>query len=387
MKKWFILFGLLLVGTLGWYGLVSSWFLTFTSDAKVISKTSPNVFLDSQELNSIVVVFQSSDNLKNHTLHSSCETSTEFLESYEDLYFFKISYLSANCESPNLTLRKWEEILVNTLFKVNFIKKADLFTFLVDYPDSHLEDVGALYKSTINANAAFRTYTGDNIGKYYTFLKGQRKLLEAEYKKELVDSILEWRKEIYLMPVPGHTITDHVGRIPNAPRPYRSAYTDGIHHGWDIFAPLWTDTVALDDGVIIRIVRGFGYEDLSTIKKTNTLSYEDQLNNLDILRWNQVWLKTRKWDVIFYSHLEDVSEDISEWDMVTKWTYFGGIGVSWVPEIGYSDYHLHFAVQKNPYDLNKIGSYTMMDYMKWDWSFKWDTASHILKHKAEVFAH
>jgi murein DD-endopeptidase MepM/ murein hydrolase activator NlpD len=50
--------------------------------------------------------------------------------------------------------------------------------------------------------------------------------------------------------------------MPNFSRAYRKGYTDGIHHGWDIFAPNETPVQALDHGIIVRTVRGFQFEDL-----------------------------------------------------------------------------------------------------------------------------
>ena len=333
----------------------------------------------------MVLVFKSNENIKNHVLHSSCDTETEFLDVYQNLYFFKVTYTWDTCDNPNLTLKNGDNILVNTLFKVNLVNKTTLFNFLVDYPDSHLEDVQKLYGKDIQKNSIYASYNGDNIWKYYKYLKGQRKLYESEYKKELVDDILEWRNEKYLLPVPGYNISNSPTDLPNAPRWYRASYTDGIHHWWDVHSPAWAKVVTIDDGIIVRIVRGFQYEDLSQIKRGTNLTEDDKLKNLDILRGSQVWLKTRKWDVIFYSHLDEVSEDIEEGDMIKKDTYIWTVWVSWVPEIWYDDYHLHFAIQKNPYDLNKVGSYSFDDYMKWDWSFKWKSATYIIENKHKVF--
>ena len=387
MKKWFLFLAILLVGSIGWYSFVSSWFLSYDSEIKLVSQTSPSVFLDSDKLNNVVVVFKSNQNLKNHILQSSCDTETEFLDSHKSLYFFKVTYLDPSCSNPNLTLKKDENIIVHTLFQINLVNKSTLFNFLVDYPNSHLEEVNKLYARDIQKNTIYANYSWDSMWKYFSYLKWQRKLYEAEYKKELVDYILQWRWEKYLIPVPGYHISDHAGRLPNAPRWYRAWYTDGIHHWWDIYAPLWADTVALDDGMIVRIVRGFEYEDLWKINRGPDLTKRDKLINLDILRWNQVWLKTRKWDVVFYSHLRDVSDDIQEGDMVTSGTYLGSVWVSWVPEVWYDDYHLHFAVQTNPYNLSKVWSYTFDDYMEWDWLYRWETSDHIIDHKHEVFFH
>ena len=387
MKKWFLFLVILLVGSIGWYSFVSSWFLSYDSEIKLVSQTSSSVFLDSEKLNNVVLVFKSNQNLKNHVLNSSCDTETEYIDNYKSLHFLRVTYLDADCNNPNLTLKKDDNILVHTLFKINLVNTSTLFNFLVDYPNSHLEDVNTLYQRDMQKNSIYANYTWDNIWKYFNYLKWQRKLYEAEYKKNLVDSILDGREKTYLLPVPGYNITDDHSRLPNAPRWYRAWYTDGIHHGWDVYAPLGSDIVSIDDGLIVRIVRGFQYEDLWQIQRWTNLTEKQQLQNLDVLRWNQVWLKTTKGDVIFYSHLRDVSDDIQEWDMIAADTYVWTVGVSGVPEVWYDNYHLHFAVQNNPYNLSKVWSYTIDDYMAWDWSYKWKTADHIVEHKHEIFSH
>jgi hypothetical protein len=46
--------------------------------------------------------------------------------------------------------------------------------------------------------------------------------------------------------------------------------------------------------VILRIVDGFEFEDLDQITKQPKLSHNQKTHNLDVLRGNQVWLKTSK---------------------------------------------------------------------------------------------
>jgi murein DD-endopeptidase MepM/ murein hydrolase activator NlpD len=185
--------------------------------------------------------------------------------------------------------------------------------------------------------------------------------------------------------VPWYKISRERNKIPNAWRPYRKSYTDGIHHGWDIVAPIWTPVVALDNSKIVRIVKWFKYNDLGKIKKWNYLTLEDELSNLDTLRWNQVWIKTSKWDVVFYSHLSFVNDKIRVWDIVSKWTMLWKVWKSGVPDRKYKNIHLHFSIQKAPRLKNKFWNYTFMDYMKWDWYFKWKSLDYVSKHSFDIF--
>jgi hypothetical protein len=42
------------------------------------------------------------------------------------------------------------------------------------------------------------------------------------------------------------------------------------------------------------VVSDFEFDDLNAIKKSKDLTQEEQVKNLDLLRGNQIWLKTMK---------------------------------------------------------------------------------------------
>ena len=104
---------------------------------------------------------------------------------------------------------------------------------------------------TLRARPAFSEYEL----KYYTHLI------------EVLSEILRSREHPnYIIPVPGSRVPTHPSFIPNASRSYRKNYTDGIHHGWDFYGSFGSPVVALDDGVIIHVRRGFLWEDFSEIR-------------------------------------------------------------------------------------------------------------------------
>jgi hypothetical protein len=121
---------------------------------------------------------------------------------------------------------------------------------------------------------------------------------------------------------------------------------------------------------------------LNKIKRTN-LTFDQKTINLDILRWNQVWLQTARWDVVFYAHLRNIPKNLKVGQIVEPWTIFGEIWISWVPDRHYKDYHLHFAIMKNPFDNKKKHSF--LDYMKWDWYFKWKSLEYVLENQKNIF--
>jgi hypothetical protein len=132
-------------------------------------------------------------------------------------------------------------------------------------------------------------------------------------------------------------------------------------------------------------VRDFQFSDLSKLKKGENISYYDKVNNLDILRWNQVWLKTMKWDVVFYAHLDEVYDDIQVWNIIPRWYPLWTVWKTWVPDKDYNDYHLHFELRKNPYSIKNAWKYSLYDYMTWDWYFKWDTRESIKQKQYTIF--
>ena len=79
-----------------------------------------------------------------------------------------------------------------------------------------------------------------------------------------------------------------------AGRPYRKDTTDGIHHGWDVYADIGTPVAAIDDGYILRKVSEFDEGDFARIDRAKPITPDKQIMNLDIFRGNQVWLLTDK---------------------------------------------------------------------------------------------
>ena len=92
-----------------------------------------------------------------------------------------------------------------------------------------------------------------------------------------------------------------------------------------------------------------------------------------------------KWDVVFYSHLGKISPDIREWMVIRRWQTLWTVWVSGIPDKAYNDYHLHFPIHINPFLKEKISHWNFIDYMKWDWLFKWKDTRYILDHQWDIF--
>ena len=94
--------------------------------------------------------------------------------------------------------------------------------------------------------------------------------------------------------------------------------------------------VSLDDGVIIYIRDDFVWDDFNEIEHDLSNKSKEEMEaykhtNLDVLRGNQIWIKTMSGDVAFYSHFNEISDDLEIGDLVTRGQKIGTIGVTGVP--------------------------------------------------------
>lgn len=366
---------------------VSSWVVTvfwtnlvFPSKVDSYEILSKNIFLWDKKLQSTYIYFSSSSDLSQSQIKSSCNISSKFLIKNENKYLFKLTFLE-NCIFWYIHLENQEKkIIKNSKIKLNIFTKSKHFDFYVDRSDLWLSTIINNIKNNLS-----KLNNSKIVGDSFKKLKVKRQIDELTFQKSYINDIINSRKDKYIVPVEWYNISNDHNKIPNAGRPYRNSYTDWIHHWWDVIAPFWEKVISLDYSKVIRIVNGFKFSDLNQIKKNNNLSYEDELNNLDILRWNQVWIKTSKWDVIFYSHLSEINESLKVWDIVNRGTYLWKIWITWIPDRNYTNYHLHFPIHKNPYNKSKVWKYEYLDYMKWDWYFKWKSLEYIRKNQKNIF--
>lgn len=367
-----------------WYTMVFSNFYK-NAEIKYIATSSKNLFLDIQNHSQITVYFNSTLDISKYNFSSSCNVETTFLKKQESLYVFGIKIWNNDCKNGNFYLQDESgKVLSNTHFSLWLISDFDLYNTFVDYDDLSLKKALENIKKLQEKYKLFSKV--DVKDKNIDLVKKSLYLQELKHKSDIIQTILTMRTQKYIIPVEGYQLPEkNLNKLPNGARPYRAAYTDGIHEWWDIDAPLGAQVRSLDAGIIVKIVRNFKFSDLSTLKTTGNISLQDKINNLDILRWNQVWVKTMKWDVVFYSHLNKVYDDIRVGNIVAKWHPLGTIGKTWVPDKDYDDYHLHFEVRKNPYIDSEAGKYSLYDYMNWSWYFKWEKREYIRDHQYEIF--
>jgi hypothetical protein len=93
------------------------------SDAKItlVSTLSRNIFLDSEDLNSNILIYKSDSDISNFQVHSSCDIDSYFLSNYKNIYFFEIKYKNNKCINPNLVLKYEDNIFSETSVKLNLL--------------------------------------------------------------------------------------------------------------------------------------------------------------------------------------------------------------------------------------------------------------------------
>jgi len=381
MKK-IILSICLILWIIWWNNFVLSYFFS-DSSIKIDDKVSNIVFIDDINNKSNVVSFKSSKNISDYKIYSVCNISSKFVKKEAKLYYFDLEFLDNKCNNWNIYLNNDEwDIILNTNIKLKIISKVDLLKILLDLSNEELKNI---YNKILVRKNKYRFYHNVDKNSYnLSLLKKNYKFNQYKYLLDLIWEILEKRDNKYLVPISGYKISRELNKLPNTWRPYRSKYTDWIHHWWDVVAWLWHEVIALDDWIIVRVVNDWKWSDFDKINYS-IKSRDDEVKNLDILRWNQVWLKTMKWDLVFYSHLAKIYDNIRDWVFVEAWTPLWTIWVTWVPEKWYDDYHLHFPIHKNPYIIKKVWKYNYLDYMKWDWYFKWKSSRYILDHQNDIF--
>lgn len=367
-----------------WYTLVYSNFYKNTS-INFLDFSSKKNYINSPDLKSNIVYFTSEIDISKYKIFSACDIESRFFYSNQNTYVFWLKIRDQNCKNENFYLENehWN-ILLNTYFHLDIVWESYLYNLFTDYDFQSLEKN---YHKIITLQDKYKLFANiwENT-KNIEFIKKSRYYKELDYVRKIIENIIFQRQFKYKLPIDWFDLpSKNINKLPNWLRPYRVNYTNGIHEGWDIDASLWQEVISIDAGVIIRVTRDFQFSDLWKIKKWENINYDDKVNNLDILRWNQVWLKTMKWDIIFYSHLSKVYKDIQVWNIVSKWYPLGKVGKTWVPDRDYEDYHLHFELRKNPYLKNMIWKNTNKNYMNWDWYFKNESREYIKTQQYTIF--
>jgi len=360
-----------------WYSLVfagSLWEIKF--------KLSNNLFLDSIKLNQSKIIIKSREDLTNVKISWECWIKWKISDINKNVYVFDVFVLDKSCNKNKIVVNFEKDNLKLTTY-FNPTTSYELYSDFLDYSDEKLNNRLNIIDKGLKNLSYYEKYDKNSDDDFFEYLKNNRKLEELKYIKKFISNILEKRKDKYIVPINWSEISTQLNKLPNTWRPYRASYTDWIHHWWDFDSNFWDTVLSLDYWIVIRVVDEFTDYDFTRIKYWEDITEMDRLNNLDILRGKQVWIKTMKWDVAFYSHLDNIFGNIKEWAVVSRGQPLWTVWISGVPDKNYDDYHLHLPVHKNPY-LSKT-DYTVEDYIQWDWYFKWESSSYILENQNNIF--
>lgn len=384
MKKIVFIIIFILFFWWSWYTLVY-WAFYKNNDIRFIDILTKKMYIDSEIWTHNQVVFSSEENLSQYQISTPCNIEQKVQKKENNLYIFDIIFKDTMCRNNHFYLKdsKWK-VIVNTYFQLDIIGDYELYNYYTDLSNRDLEKILQTIKTNLPKYKIFSEVSDDIFDT--KLWKWKKLFYYFQHHIKTIENILAWRKNKYVVPIAGYKLPEkNLNKLPNGLRPYRAGYTNTVHEWWDIDAPLWTPVRAIDDGYIIRVIDDFIFQDLSKINKSSGLSYEQKVKNLDILRWNQVWLKTMKGDIIFYSHLDTVFSDIKVGKFVSVWDILGTVGKSWVPDKNYTDYHLHFELRKNPYNKSEAWKYSLLNYMTWDWYFKNESRAHITQYQYTIF--
>ncbi|EKE29466.1 MAG: Peptidase M23 [uncultured bacterium (gcode 4)] len=354
---------------------------------RIISNLNPNIVTDDSKLDSTMLIVKTKEEYKAPEIYSKCLTWQKLAlsEKIKDNYIYIISFKYLwSCSDNTVYLKNWDEIYTDTAMFLNLSDYAKNFTDFSDLSDKNIEErIAKTDIAWMKLDEEIPSLLEKrDLASKMNLIGALYEKKWAEYENIFLSNMLSTRKSLkYISPVAGKVIPIKRNIIPNAGRPYREKYTDWIHHGWDVFASHWTPVRALADGVIVRISNDFNWSKFDNIKWKN-LTDEDKARNLDIYRWNQVWLKTADWNVIIYSHLENIPSKLKQWQYVKEWEFFWQVWRSWVPDKEYKDFHLHFEVQVNPY-LKKDNS--PIEIMMWKYYGKWMKYDSIVKGELDLF--
>ena len=380
--KKIISFWILFISTfsvLFWYSLVFAWNLW-----EIEFKFSNNLFQDSLNLNKNRLVIKSRENLDNVIISWDCNVSWKLVQKGESIYVFDVFLLNHDCDKDkiNVFFTKWDLFLTTTY---NITNNYELYSKYLDYSNDKLKKYLNNLNLAISELSIYSSYDKKIHTDRYQYLSKNRNLQELNFMKDFISDILLKREQKYFIPIKWAQISTISSKLPNAGRPYRESYTNWVHEWWDFDTEFWENVVSLDYWIVIRVVNNFNFFDLEGLKKEWNLTKYDKTRNLDILRWNQVWVKTMKWDVAFYSHLDKVYPNIKVWSVVFRGQVLWTVWISGVPDKNYKDYHLHIELRKNPYlDTRKV-KYSMEEYMNWEWYFKWKNEKYILENQYNIF--
>ncbi len=354
--------------------------------AKIFDNINENIILWDWKLNSTLLLYTSKKELLVPKIVSSCiynqKNILNLKWSWTYIYWSLIK-IDEDCNDWKVYIWNWDEIYKDSEYSLPILTRYEIIKRISDFTDAQISEKKAFYEilNMQNLEKIRELEKKDDINSRLRILRTRYYIWANDYKSLLISDIQNKRANFWFTsPIKWKPLPIKKNLIPNALRPYRAKYTDWIHHWWDIFANRWTPVMAVWDWIIIRVVSDFNWTNFDKILWKD-LNYKEKMHNLDIYRWNQVWLQTADWNVVIYSHLWNIY-NLKEWQIVSRWYLLWEVDKSWVPDKEYKDYHLHFEIQKNPHSGSE---YTKEDIMQWGFLWKDESFENIISLQTKLF--
>lgn len=338
-------------------------YISSEGKVKIYTSLNPWIIPGDMKLGSTVLVVSTPNTNEGVRIISSCDHRESILyEKTSDsktLYVIELRFPNV-CEQKDIFIGDKENVFTDTIFSPPLSSTSETESIFMNTKSSELLDIMRSEVPKIQKG------TGTAIVEKLDYIETLYKNLSMNLRGDIARDILNNREESkYTIPVNGYNLPTKDNAIPGTGRPHRRNVTDGIHHGWDIMAPVGTPVQALTKGKIIRIVNDWTWDDFNKLKRSH-LTTDDLLTNLDIYRGNQIWLQGMDGNVTFYSHLSRISPDITIGTQVDTGDYIGNIGITGVPDKNYKDVHLHFEIQVNPF-REDMKNPNYLDIMRWNY--------------------
>jgi len=233
---------------------------------KVHANLNSHIIPGDPKLSGTVLVLSAPIEQKDIHIVTPCEHTESVLhkEPVRDekmLYIIRIAFPSS-CETTVTYVGDRENIFTDTFLS---LPMKSLSNTESDFINTGSDGLLPIMRTQ---SLALAEKTGTGITEKLQRLQALYKNLSIGLESDIAQNILQDRENTkYLSPVAGYALPNKDKLIPGTGRPYRRDTTDGIHHGWDIMAPIGTPVQSLAKGKIIRIVNNWNWGKFNTLKR------------------------------------------------------------------------------------------------------------------------
>lgn len=235
-------------------------------EVQIHANLNPHIIPGDPKLGGTVLVVSAPIEQKDIHIVTLCEHTESVLykEPVRDekmLYIIRIAFPSS-CETTVTYVGDRENIFTDTFLSLPMKSLSNMESDLINTRSDGLLPIMRAQPLVLPEK------TGTGITEKLRRLQALYKNLGIGLESDITRDILQDRENTkYLSPVAGYTLPNKDKLIPGTGRPYRKDTTDGIHHGWDIMAPIGTPVQSLAKGKVIRVVNDWNWKKFHALKR------------------------------------------------------------------------------------------------------------------------